>query len=51
MRRRNRLAPTLRRRALEHYRRASLSRNSFRAFDTFGATTTAQYGFCGFRAK
>jgi hypothetical protein len=30
---------------------ASLSRNSLRALATFGAMTTAQYGFCGFRAK
>ncbi len=29
----------------------NLSKNSFRALATFGATTTAQYGFCGFRAR
>ena len=30
---------------------ASFSRNRLRAFATFGAITTAQYGFCGLRAK
>ena len=30
---------------------ASFSKKALRAFDTFGAITTAQYGFCGLRAK